>query len=652
MCKKPEPQVEDLAATKEFDVVIKDARITPTHTAPPRDSSYDWLIFLLPAVFYKVTPIAPFYVITTLRLLLANVMLSLHYIFVDKDNYHQKLTQKQLHREKDEYMTAVYMHMWTQVPLQIIFPSLFFTTSMSELSTCLFEILLGHVLIVEPLYYTIHRWLHVPTQMKAMHGFHHLSISTLPTTALVQNAYEHVIYVCTFAPAFLVPFLIQGRQHWLAIGIYLFAVDLANGWGHTNIRLRHWIFHSLKSPLTYLFYSPEFHQGHHSYFQANYALFMPIWDIIFGTYREYRMKDVPMLPKTQQDFVFVGHVGMLGQLLTVPEVCFYNIYDDFKRTWLPTKHEFFVLHLVSIVFRVFNLFYYSARFCVANEHVARLIALTRTPYDYMQPKSYDGINREIVELIRLQYDKYGTRLFGLGNLNKMQQLNNSGKDIVRMVEEDPYLADKKIRIWTGDTMTVASVYHQIADIPKLASFFYIGAGGKVGRAVCELLVKNMPHIKIRIFSLNHFFDHPNITYSTDLSEMADYKVVLVGKILSRDWYNKALKDKVEVKTRYILDYTVPVIPIEAMQKRPENIQHVRVGLLKTSPNNPFLKGHYDIFMGHDENHIVPCHFGCLMNMINERETHEVGCIDVDAVEKLWKMALARGFRNVDIAYEY
>ena len=39
-----------------------------------------------------------------------------------------------------------------------------------------------------------------------------------------------------------------------------------------------------------------------------------------------------------------------------------------------------------------------------------------------------------------------------------------------------------IRVWTGDTMTAASVYQQLVALPDLKSLFYIGANGKIGTA--------------------------------------------------------------------------------------------------------------------------------------------------------------------------
>ena len=121
--------------------------------------------------------------------------------------------------------------------------------------------------------------------------------------------------------------------------------------------------------------------------------------------------------------------------------------------------------------------------------------------------------------------------------------------------------------------------------------------------------------------------------------------------MSGDMYKKALSGVDKVETRYILDYTVPTIPIAAVEKRPENIQHIRVGLLKTFNNNPFLKGTYDTCMGHDENHIVPCHFGCILNTVQGRETNEVGEIDQKDVERMWKLTTARGFQNVTFDYK-
>lgn len=270
----------------------------------------------------------------------------------------------------------------------------------------------------------------------------------------------------------------------------------------------------------------------------------------------------------------------------------------------------------------------------------------------MIPKRYDAVNDGILKLIKDQYKECGTRYFGLGNLNKMKQLNDSGSLIAKMVKEDDYLKDKNIRIWTGDSLTAASVYNQIAEIPDLNEFFFIGANGKVGNAVCAMFSKKNPHVKIRVFSSFHGMDYPNVTYTQDLNEMLKYKVVVAGKILPAHKYAKvsqiAIRDNNAVKTKFILDYTVPFIEIKL--KSNPGIRHQPIGCLQVN-SKKFLKGHFDICMSHEENHIYPCHAGCIINSYEGKEFDEVGEIDLIEMETIWKKALNYGFQNRIINYD-
>ncbi len=583
----------------------KTKMVASTHSLHERTTKYDLLLFMVPALFFKLTPIMPVYVTGVARILSTHLLLTLHYLFCDKDNYANKLTQKQLKREKEDYLVGIVLHMWAQIALQLIFPGMFFTDN-SLIKKCALHTFWSHVLVVEPLYYFAHRWLHIPEQMKAMHGFHHLSIHTLPSTSLVQNFQEHFIYIATFGPAFLLPFALGGCQHWAVIGAYLVLFDIVNAFGHMNLRVRHWIFTHKYSPLRYMFYTPEFHLGHHAYFRANYGLFMPFWDFALGTHREYTKPDPQNLPKEQQDFVFIGHNGGLGHLLTCPEFSVYNVYDKYKRTFLPLQVEFLLTHFVCLITRLFVKSYSLSRYCIQGSKIGRIICILRTPVDYIYPSRYKGVNEDIVQLIKDNHQKHGTRYFGLGNLNKMKQLNDGGKTIVDMVQKDSYLNDKNIRIWTGDTMTTASVYNQIAEIPNLESIFFVGANGKIGQAVCKLLIKNRPNLKITIFSSWESMSHPNITFTTDLTEMVNHPVIVTGKILPGKKYAKAFafarKNKIENKCRFILDYTVPFIDIEVAKYGFPEIKHIPIGLLQVNSKS-FLRGHFDICMSHDQDHI-------------------------------------------------
>jgi sterol desaturase/sphingolipid hydroxylase (fatty acid hydroxylase superfamily) len=642
MCIKGEPKT---TVAKVVPNTKKEKAIAPTHSSYDRDTSYDFLLFMVPALFWKITPVLPLYAIGILRILSTRLTVALHYLFVDKDNYNHKVSQKQLMREKKDYLVGCVLHMWVQVVLQIIFPSMFFSDP-SKIWTCAVKTFWCHILFVEPLYYFAHRWLHIPRQMKAMHGFHHLSIHPTPSTSLVQNFEEHFIYIATFGPAFFLPFFTGGDQHWIVIGAYLIIFDAINAWGHTNVKIRHWAFTSKYSPLHYLFYTPEFHLGHHFYFSANFSLFMPIWDYLFGTHRQYIKPADNLLPPKQQDVVFIGHNGGLGHLMTCPEWSIYNIYDSYIRTFLPISLEFFVMHIICIISRIFLSSYSCSRFLVKQRYIGRVICIVRSPWDYMSPKKYDAINQDILRLMKDQHKACNTRCFGLGNLNKMKQLNDGGVDIVEMVKKDSYLKDKNIRVWTGDTMTTASVYHQIADIPDLNELFFIGANGKVGTAVCQLLLRSRPNMKIRIYSRYHAMNHPNISYTSDLGEIVQYKVVVVGKFYTGHKYAQAFRGSEDhYRTRLILDYTVPFFPI-AIKQCPL-IRHIQIGLLRMTDTSPsaFLKGHFDVCMSHDENHIYPCHAGCLLNLAEGRETDETGDINLNDVDVIWNKALKFGLQN-------
>lgn len=595
-------------------------------------------------------------------MLSTHVFMCLHYIFVDKDNYNNKLSQQQLEREKSDYLVGIVLHMWTQAALQVIFPGMFFQPKQVLLS-CLGITLLSHVLIVEPLYYAVHRWLHEPNQMKAMHGRHHTSaVLPMPSTALVRNVMEHFIYFAIFCQAIVVPYFVFGINHWIVVATYLLLFDFLSAYGYTNIKCsNHWVFSSKLSPLTYLITTPDFYRRHRAMLNCNFGLFMPLWDHLFGTYRYSNTKEVPeqqqqqqLLPAKSQDFVFIGHNGGLGHLWTLPEFCFYNIYDSYKRTWLPIEAELLCVSAVSRAMRLLASNYKVSRYLVDGKHIGRVISVWRTPLDYLSPASYSGINTDIVRVIEEQYLTCGTRYFGLGNLNKMKQLNDGGAAIVELVKAWPTLKDARIRVWTGDTLTAASVYQQILAIPQLQELFYIGASGKIGIAVIRLLLER--NIRVCAYSSYECITHPNIRYTQDIIEMARYKYVIIGKPLKKSLLKKAMHERRSLNDlpvagpQYLLDYTVPFIPLKFEGFGDSFFQHIQIAVLKVS-NDEFLRGYYDVCMGTSQNHIYPCHAGCILNMIIGRETDETGEIVIAEMDSMWNVAVKNGLGNKPLIFE-
>jgi hypothetical protein len=54
-------------------------------------------------------------------------------------------------------------------------------------------------------------------------------------------------------------------------------------------------------------------------------------------------------------------------------------------------------------------------------------------------------------------------------------------------------------------------------------------------------------------------------------------------------------------------------------------------------------------MGTAQNHIYPCHAGCIINMVDKLERDETGEINVEDVVPLWNKALAHGLVNKDLS---
>ena len=81
----------------------------------------------------------------------------------------------------------------------------------------------------------------------------------------------------------------------------------------------------------------------------------------------------------------------------------------------------------------------------------------------------------------------------------------------------------------------------------------------------------------------------------------------------------------------------------------KDIHHIQVGVLrvgaKEDSSRPVLRGHFDVCFGFDEGHIYPCHAGCILNMLEKKETDETGDIDTSELLRLWKVARSVGLQN-------
>jgi sterol desaturase/sphingolipid hydroxylase (fatty acid hydroxylase superfamily) len=160
--------------------------------------------------------------------------------------------------------------------------------------------LLG-VVLFDLVTYWAHRWSHEVPLLWRFHQIHH----STETLDWVSGFRGHPLDGALIGPPFLL--LIAAGFSPKFTGL-LAAVQIITGiFLHANVR---WRWRLLQRVVI----TPEFHHWHHSDEPAahntNYSVFLPVWDIVFGTYR---------VPRDQrpQRYGVSGHVpeGLLPQLL-------------------------------------------------------------------------------------------------------------------------------------------------------------------------------------------------------------------------------------------------------------------------------------------------------------------------------------------------
>ncbi len=562
-----------------------------------------------------------FYSIITFicRFLVGRLMLTFNYVYNDKNNPHNALSSRQINLEGNNQTFFLYLHLVVMLFLEIVFPNMFYNDN--SIMKCILYTLGIHILVNEPLYYIFHYLLHTSYLYSKMHSVHHSSVKTISTTTALQDKFEHLLYVVVFSPAMLLPYIYNRQQKGIVIMFYLIIFDIVNSFGHTRINLPDWYNNSF---IKYLFYPPSFHINHHIHQKYNYCLFMPIFDKIFGTYYE-DSKKINDISYKGQDFAFIGHNGGLWHFLNIPEINFYNMYNQCN-ICMNFMYECYIIHIINTVMRIFGFKSLKLPCYIANNRIGRVISLARTPLDYLNSRNYDKLNHELISLITNEYMHNNTKMFGLGNLNKMKELNDGG---LKLIDSLP---SPDILLWTGDSMTCASIYNYILN-NKLNNIFYIGGTGKIGKTVCKMLSKHNIHIKI--YSSNHERANEIVSYnksfytSTDnLDDIQQYTNIIIGK----------LTKSLNVTNKNIYDYTVPFIPLP-------NNNHIQIAKIKNT-NRDLIIGYYDGCFGNKQHEIYACYCGCLVNFITGRNTHEVGEICEDDVIDIWEKASKLGFVNV------
>ncbi len=146
--------------------------------------------------------------------------------------------------------------------------------------TSFFALALAHAFIAEPLYYWYHVSLHKNSTLRQHHIKHHKATVPTPPSGFTFTVFERMSYLILFA----LPIVVVGWFEQLTpLGFFAYYIvfDFLNSIGHCNFEFfPKWYIHS---PLKWIIYSPSFHNLHHSRWETNYSLFMPVFDWLFGT---------------------------------------------------------------------------------------------------------------------------------------------------------------------------------------------------------------------------------------------------------------------------------------------------------------------------------------------------------------------------------
>ncbi|KAI3854766.1 hypothetical protein MKX03_017499 [Papaver bracteatum] len=505
--------------------------------------------------------------------------------------------------------------------------------------------ILLHMGPVEFFYYWLHRALHHHFLYLRYHSHHHSSIATEPITAVIHPFGEHLMYFIIFAIP-LLTMVFTETVSMVAVFGYLTYVDFMNNMGHCNFEFVPPYLFTFFPLLKYIFYTPSYHSLHHTQFRTNYALFMPMYDYIYGT-MDRSSDDLYNKSLRRQDES--PHVVHLTHLATPESI--YNLRiglvslssEPYDNTFPCSK--WYRMMIKGLLWPMNWIFNYSSTFVTErnsfNERGTGKATLSmqtwvvpRCSYQHTLPNQRGGINR-LVEKAILDADNAGVKVLSLGLLNQGEELNGSGE---AYIQKHPKL---KIKVVDGSNLAAAIVVSIIIGIIQAArrtnlktQQAVVMIKGKVTKVACSAALAlcqrgvrvvvdsqntdDFEDLRTRLFSsysssqspllskdyLNISI-HNNLILSTDYYSSADHgnkQVWVVGDGFSEEehmrapketifipysqfphWFDfKKNKDTTNIYRKDCTYYSTPAMII------PPSLQNVDSCEVIVSPSNYFL----------------------------------------------------------------
>ncbi|KAL7093199.1 hypothetical protein ACP275_11G028200 [Erythranthe tilingii] len=495
------------------------------------------------------------------------------------------------------------------------------------------EALVLHIAISEPLFYTIHKFFHGNYLFTNYHSLHHSSPVPQAYTGGHATFLEHLLLTIVIGVPIVGSFLI-GHASLILIYGYVLIFDFLRCLGHLNVEIiPHRIF-DLIPFLKYMIYTPTYHSLHHAEMDTNYCLFMPLFDALGNTLNKNSWQlhkknySISGYKERVPDFVFLAHIVDMSSALHAPFV-------NRSMASLPYYTRIYMLPFLPFSFMVMlSMWVKSKAFLISAYNIRNRLqetwAVPRFGFQYFLPFAAEGINKHIEEAI-LRADRLGVKVISLAALNKNEALNGGG---TLFVEKHPNL---KVRVVHGNTLTAAVILNEIPN--HVTEVFLSGATSKLGRAIALYLCKKKVRVLMLTLSTERFRKiqkeaapdcQKYLVQVTKYQAAQNCKAWIVGK-----WITAREQNYAPSGCHFHQFVVPPILQFRrdctygdlAAMKLPQDVQ----GL-----------GSCEYTMGRGVVHA--CHAGGVVHALEEWSHHEVGAIDVDRIDFVWKSALKHGFK--------
>ncbi|KAH0458983.1 hypothetical protein IEQ34_011797 [Dendrobium chrysotoxum] len=495
----------------------------------------------------------------------------------------------------------------------------------------LFIALVLHVGVSEPLFYCTHRAFHSGRLFNYYHSLHHSSPVPSTFTAGHGTPVEYMVMSLVMG----LPLIGAGLMGAGSVGlfyVYVLLFDFLRCMGHSNVEIFPSGFFEAVPLLRYLIYTPTYHSIHHIEKNSNYCLFMPLFDALGGTIntKSWSLQKEISSGKNIHvpDFVFLAHA--VDAVSSMHASFAFRSFSSMPFRILPFilvlwPGAFLIMLVMWACSKTFLLSFYNL-----HGRLHQYWVVPRHGFQYFLPFAKNGINEQIESAI-LRADRMGVKVLSLAALNKNEALNGGG---TLFVNKHPNL---KVRVVHGNTLTAAVILNEI---PKnVKEVFLTGATSKLGRAIALYLCRKKVQVLMLTLSTERFQliqkEAPEdcqqyLVQVTKYQAAENCKTWIVGKWIS------FREQQFAPRGTHFHQFVVP--PIIGFRR---DCTYGKLAAMKLPLDVQGL-GMCEYTL--DRGVVHACHAGGVVHCLEGWTHHEVGAIDVDRIDIVWKAALNHGLR--------